>query len=158
MPFVNERISQEDRDKFFSKYEILERYYPRDWTIDRDRDRERESFLFLHFREREDMYLDELENKYGQYLSQRDIFLFNKCFVDVEIILPKYDFNYKNTDKFFVTKIRILNEEIFNKNLFIDLFSEAMNINRGFGIYLGDNAYKRKFEIDSSEMELWNNI
>ena len=85
MPFVNERISQEDRDKFFSKYEILERYYPRDWTIDRDR----ESFLFLHFQEREDMYLDELENKYGQYLRQWDIFLFNKCFVDVEIILPK---------------------------------------------------------------------
>lgn len=154
MAFVNEFVTQEDRDKYFSKYEILEKYYPRDWTIDR----ERESILFLHYREREDMYSDELEHKYGQYLCQWNIFLFNKCFVDVEIILPKYDFNYKNTDKFFITKIRILNEGIFNKNLFIDLFSEAMNINRGFGIYLGDNAYKRKFEIDFSEMELWNHI
>ena len=149
MAFVNEFVTQEDRDKYFSKYEILEEYYPRDWTIDR----ERESILFLRYREREDMYSDELEHKYGQYLCQWDIFLFNKCFVDVEIILPKYDFNYKNTYKFFITKIKILNESIFNKNLFIDLFSEAMNINRGFGVYLGNNAHKREFEIDVSEME-----
>ena len=149
MAFVNERITPEDREKYFPKYEILERYYPRDWTIDKDR----ESILFLRYREREDMYSDELEQKYGQYLCQWDIFLFNKCFVDIEIILPKYDFNYKNIDKFFVTKIKILNG-IFNKNLFIDLFSEAMDINRGFGIYLGNNAYKRKFEIDFSEMTI----
>ena len=149
MAFVNEQITPEDREKYFPKYEILERYYPRDWTIDKDR----ESILFLRYREREDMYSDELEQKYGQYLCQWDIFLFNKCFVDIEIILPKYDFNYKNIDKFFVTKIKILNG-IFNKNLFIDLFSEAMDINRGFGIYLGNNAYKRKFEIDFSEMTI----
>ena len=93
MPFVNERISQEDRDKFFSKYEILERYYPRDWTIDRDRDRE--SFLFLHFREREDMYLDELENKYGQYLSQRDIFFL----INVLLMLKLYYLNMISTIK-----------------------------------------------------------
>ena len=71
------------------------------------------------------MYSDELEHKYGQYLCQWDIFLFNKCFVDVETISPKYDFNHKNIDKFFVTKIKILNG-IFNKNIFIDLFSEAI--------------------------------
>ena len=28
-----------------------------------------------------------------------------------------------------------------------------MNINRGFGVYLGNNAHKREFEIDFSEME-----
>ena len=149
MAFVNEFVTQGDRDKYFSKYEILEKNYPRDWTIDR----ERESILFLRYREREDMYSDELEQKYGQYLCQRDIFLFNKCFVDVETISPKYDFNHKNIDKFFVTKIKILNG-IFKKNLFIDLFSEAMNINRGFGVYLGNNAYEHKFKIDFSEMEL----
>ena len=37
MAFVNEFVTQEDRDKYFSKYEILEEYYPRDWTIDRER-------------------------------------------------------------------------------------------------------------------------
>lgn len=149
MAFVNEFVTQEDQDKYFSKYEILEKYYPRDWTIDR----ERESILFLHYREREDMYSDELEHKYGQYLCQWNIFLFNKCFVDVETISPKYDFNHKNIDKFFVTKIKILNG-IFNKNIFIDLFSEAMNTNRGFGIFLEKNDYKRNFEIDFSEMKL----
>ena len=41
------------------------------------------------------------------------IFLLNKCFVDIETILLKYEFNYKNTTKFFVTKIKILNEAIF---------------------------------------------
>ena len=52
MAFVNERITPEDREKYFPKYEILERYYPRDWTIDKDR----ESILFLSYEEREDMY------------------------------------------------------------------------------------------------------
>ena len=37
MAFVNEFVTQGDRDKYFSKYEILEKNYPRDWTIDRER-------------------------------------------------------------------------------------------------------------------------
>ena len=53
MPFVNERITPKDREKYFPKYEILERYYLRDWTIDKDRER----ILFLSYEEREDMYL-----------------------------------------------------------------------------------------------------
>lgn len=45
MAFVNEFVTQENRDKYFSKYEILEKYYPRDWTIDRERERERKYFI-----------------------------------------------------------------------------------------------------------------
>ena len=52
MPFVNERISQEDRDKFFSKYEILERYYPRDWTIEIEKEKEKVFYFFISEKER----------------------------------------------------------------------------------------------------------
>lgn len=48
MAFINEYVTQEDREKYFPKYEILQRYYPRDWTIDR----ERGSILFYKTRER----------------------------------------------------------------------------------------------------------
>ena len=65
MAFVNEFVTQGDRDKYFSKYEILEKNYPRDWTIDKDR----ESILFLRSREREDMYSDELRDKYVKHTA-----------------------------------------------------------------------------------------
>ena len=54
MAFVNEFVTQGDRDKYFSKYEILEKNYPRDWTIDREREREREKvfYFFVIVRER----------------------------------------------------------------------------------------------------------
>jgi len=96
MAFVNERITPEDREKYFPKYEILERYYPRDWTIDKDR----ESILFLRSREREDMYSDELRDKYGEYRRQVDVFIYQNCIMEIEIIRP-LDFVYHfNIDKF----------------------------------------------------------
>lgn len=52
MAFVNEFVTQENRDKYFSKYEILEKYYPRDWTIDREREREKVFYFFVIVRER----------------------------------------------------------------------------------------------------------
>ena len=151
MAFVNERVTPEDREKYFPKYEILERYYPRDWTIDKDR----ESILFLRSREREDMYSDELRDKYGEYRRQVDVFIYQNCIMEIEIIRP-LDFVYHfNIDKFIIGKVNILNNIDYNETLFKEVFTEAMSINRGFGIYMSpDHLNRLKFEIDFSEMKL----
>ena len=54
MAFVNEFVTQGDRDKYFSKYEILEKNYPRDWTIDRERETDTDKlyYFFVIVRER----------------------------------------------------------------------------------------------------------
>lgn len=153
MAFVNERITPEDRGKYFPKYEILERYYPRDWTIDKDR----ESILFLSYEEREDMYSDELKEKYGEYRRQEDIFIFQNCIMSVEII-RLLRFHQFNTDKFIIRRINILNNIKYNTTVFREMFTEAISVNRGFGIYMNPNRLDRfKFEIDFSEMKLYKN-
>ena len=151
MAFVNERITPEDCEKYFPKYEILERYYPRDWTIDKDR----EVFLFLRSREREDMYSDEYKDKYGEYRRQVDIFIFQNCIMDIEIIRPLDFVNQFKIDKFIIGKINILNNIKYDETLFREMFTEAMSVNRGFGIYMNPDRLNRlKFEIDFSEVEL----
>jgi len=119
MAFVNERITPEDREKYFPKYEILERYYPRDWTIDKDR----ESILFLRSREREDMYSDELRDKYGEYRRQVDVFIYQNCIMEIEIIRPldfvnqfkidKFEFNSSNCNLLRRDSAAVVDEETF---------------------------------------------
>ena len=153
MAFVNERITPEDREKYFSNNEILNMYYPidRDWTIDRAR----ESFLFLHGQEREDMYLDELEDKYGEYRRQWDIFVFQNRIMDVETIRPLRFVHQFNIDKFIAREINVLNNMEYDEAIFKEIFTEAMAVNRGFGIYMNpDDINRFKFEIDFSEMKL----
>ena len=151
MAFVNERVTPEDREKYFPKYEILERYYPRDWTIDKDR----ESILFLRSREREDTYSDELRDKYGEYRRQVDVFIYQNCIMEIEIIRPLDFVNQFKIDKFIIGKINILNNIKYDETLFREMFTEAMSVNRGFGIYMNPDRLNRlKFEIDFSEVEL----
>ena len=151
MAFINELVTQEDREKYFPKYEILERYYPRDWTIDKDR----EVFLFLRSREREDMYSDEYKDKYGEYRRQIDIFIYQNSIIDIEIIRPLNFVRYLYIDKFIIGEVNILNNIEYNETLFKEIFTEAMCVNRGFGIYMDPSRQNRlKFEIDFSDMKL----
>ena len=71
MAFINEKIILSDRELYINSNARLKVYYPRDWTIDR----EKESVLFETAREREDMYDEVLEKKYGEYIRSWWVFL-----------------------------------------------------------------------------------
>ena len=51
----------------------------------------------------------------------------------------------------------ILNNIKYNITVFRETFTEAISVNRGFGIYMNPDRLDRfKFEIDFSEMKLYN--
>lgn len=147
MAFINEYVTQEDREKYFPKYEILQRYYPRAWTIDK----EIESILFVKSKDRDDMSSSELEKKYGEYYRQWDIFLLDRCFLEIEWLMPKREAYYQNKSIFFIREVRKINDVSFNVFQFFKKFTEAMEVSRGVGVY-GDKTKYREFEIHFTDM------
>lgn len=79
---------------------------------------------------------------------------FSDSLLRVETITPKAKFNKEQTYYFIVRNVELLNTSKFDKNIFINTFTKAMNVNRGSGIYLDPKASEYKFEIDFSEMSL----
>ncbi|SUO96414.1 hypothetical protein [Suttonella indologenes] len=151
MNYVNVEIPQENRVLYEVQYGFLKKFFNvRNLTIDE----KEHSLLFLEKKERQDMYSDDLEKKYGEYLRRWFIFFFSDSLIRVETITPKAKFNKEQTYYFIVRNVELLNTSKFDKNIFINTFTKAMNVNRGSGIYLDPKASEYKFEIDFSEMSL----
>lgn len=148
MAFINEKISLSDRELYVNAHARLKVYYPRDWTIDR----EKESVLFEVAREREDMYDEALEEKYGQYIRSWWVFLWKDNCIHFEFLQPK-KLTINNEKLFFVRSYKFLGHGLKITNEFFDLLKEAMQVNKGFGVYLsGNESYD--VVIDFSEIKI----
>ena len=94
MNYVNVEIPQENRVLYEVQYGFLKKYFNvRNLTIDE----KEQSLLFLEKKERQDMYSDDLEKKYGEYLRRWFIFFFSDSLLRVETITPKAKFNKEQT-------------------------------------------------------------
>lgn len=148
MAFINEKISLSDRELYVNAHARLKVYYPRDWTIDR----EKESVLFEVAREREDMYDEALEGKYGQYIRSWWVFIWNRDCIELEFLQPK-ELTINNEKNFIARNYKILGNSLTVSSEFFDLLKKAMQINKGFGVYLsGHESYD--VVIDFSEIKI----
>lgn len=134
MAFINEKVNLKDRELYIHAHARLKIYSPRDWTIDR----EKESVLFEVAREREDMYDEAFETKYGEYIRSWWVFLWKDDAIEFEFLQPK-KLTINNEKSFIARNYKILGNSLTIANEFFDLLKQAMQVNKGLGIYLSGN-------------------
>ena len=144
MAFVNERTTNEDREKYLKCFESFISYYPMDWTINRVDT----SILFMVATERGDMFDPQLEAIYGEYIRTWWIFIYKEVCINVEFLRPKKIIK-DNLLVFIAREIRVLDGQVLNLKDILNKLHDAMQVSKGYGIFLPKNE-NYDVEVDFS--------
>lgn len=118
----------------------------RSWTINR----QDSSVLIKTGTERDDMYSEGIEEKFGEYIKDFWIFCVDSCWIELETIFPKMQKSLLRV--MYVVRINLLGCSFENRPNYLNSLRLALEENRGVGVF--GEYYSYKVRVDFSGVTL----